>query len=153
MNCKTNTHEIAKAQRPIAVLTLSILTLAAPIPAILEYFAPDRLEVAFVYPSPDRPVLAVETFLALLTIFVAGKLVAFLFALMAGVGMLKNKRWSWFMAIVLHILIAFIFILAIALLAPYTSNSRIATLIISLASLYLLSRKDVIGYLRPAVKK
>jgi hypothetical protein len=83
--------------------------------------------------------------------FVITQQISLIIAIVVGIGILiKKQGWAWFMAISLHALITVIFGMAVALLAPYASNSRIAILVVSLVSLYLLVRKDVRNYLRPA---
>jgi hypothetical protein len=85
----------------------------------------------------------------LLSIFVVGQALSFVMAIIAGIALLNKQGWAWFLALGSHLLVVLIFGMAIGLLAPYTSNSRVATLAISIVSLYLLMRKDVRNYLRP----
>lgn len=130
---------------------LVILTFLALMPALVKEFARDPLEVSFVYPSPDRPRLESGTYYALVISIFLSQAVLFIVSMITGIGFLKKQRWSWFFGIGLHALVVVVYGVALWLVPPYTTNDRLASMAISLVSLYLLSRQDVRNYLRPAL--
>jgi hypothetical protein len=72
----------------------------------------------------------------------------FIMGLITGFGILRKHRWSWYAGLIMHVIALVIHTAAIVLLADY-STILIASLIMSLISLYLLTRKDVVNYLKP----
>lgn len=142
-----STIEKSSTHRPLAIWILLILTFLALAPALYKQVIRDPLEVAFVYPSQGRPQLDTSTYFALLISIFFSQVALFFGCVITGIGILKSQRWAWFFGIGLHIAIISIYTVAITLLPPYASNDRLATVAISLASLYLLSRRDVRIYL------
>jgi hypothetical protein len=70
---------------------------------------------------------------------------------MTAVAILKKQRWAWFVGIGVHVVLLSVYFVAVYLLPPYATNDRIASMVIGVASLYLLSRRDVRTYLKPVV--
>jgi len=133
---------------------LAILAFSALIPALVlavyDRLARDPFEVSFKYPSPDRPQLAqLDPFaqLALAFSLLVAQAGLFILSIVTGIGILKKQRWSWFAALVLFAFVFAIYLIAVVLLPPYTSSERLASMVMSAASFYLLSRKDVRTFL------
>ncbi len=55
-----------KAEKPLSVILLSILTFSVLLPVLYTQVAGNSNEVSFVYPSPDRPMLDIGAFIALI---------------------------------------------------------------------------------------
>jgi hypothetical protein len=136
---------------PIAVMILGILTIWALIPIMLEPLARDPLEVSFRY-SPSRPLVG-EGFPYLLGFMILSgiRFLLFVMGMITGFGMLRKHRWSWYAGFGMHVVALVIHTSAIVLFADY-SVILIASLIMSLLSIYLLTRKDVLDYLKPIGK-
>lgn len=132
-----------------------------------EQLTPDPLETAFVYPgTPKRPypLLDIDSMSFLLI-----DMGLSVFAIMACIGILTRQKWSWFLAIALHSVVFVIHFTASIWVLPNStsgdlsyaiapdkieySSYLIASIMISLISLYLLSRRDVREYFRGAVKQ
>jgi hypothetical protein len=136
------TTERRKARRPIAVIAVSILTIWAPIVILLEPLTRDPLEVSFRY--GPRPFIGDPLALILVTLLVGGgRFILFIVGIIAGVGMLRRHRWSWYAGLIMHVSAIAIHVVAVVLLAQYNSVQLYASLIMSLASIYLLTRNDV----------
>ena len=144
-NQKTNAH------RPIAVLLASILTFSALIPPLadylIEYFARDPLETAFKYPGSSRPSLDIVTYLSLISFILLSQFLVLIFCVTSGIGILNKHRWAWFLGIGTHLLILLINILTIMFVSN-PSIAQYASIMISLTSLYMLTRIDVREYLK-----
>jgi hypothetical protein len=133
---------------PIAVLAVGILTIWALIPTLIEPLARDPLEVSFRY-SPSRPLVGDGLAYLFGFMILSGiRFLLFIMGLITGFGILRKHRWSWYAGLITHVIASVMHAAAIVLLADY-STILIASLIMSLASLYLLTRKDVVNYLRP----
>lgn len=117
-------------------------------PALVEFFWRDPLEVSFVYPSPDRPRLDIGTHRDLIALVFASQLGLFVLSIMTGVAILQKQRWAWYVGIGVHVVLLSVYLVAVYLLPPYATNDRIASMVIGGASLYLLSREDVRTYLK-----
>ena len=141
--------EIPKTERPIAIVILGILTIAAITPTFVSYFVRDPLEVAFKYPSPNRPQLDIGTYFAVGAMVYATRVIVFIIGVMTGIAILRKQRWAWFAGIGLHALAVVVYGVGLWLMPFYSANEQFASITISLVSLYLLSRSDVRNYLRP----
>jgi hypothetical protein len=118
----------------------------------LDRFAVNPNEVSFVYPRPDRPLLDVATYLVLGASILLSQVVLFIFSIIIGIGILQKQRWAWFVGIGLPVAALFVYLLAVVLLPPYATKDRLASIVISLVSLFLLSTRDVRAYLMPLTK-
>ena len=137
----------AKSRRPIAVIALAILTIWAPIMNLIEPLGRDPLEVSFRY-APYRPLVGDPLALILITMLIGGgRFILFISGIIAGVGMLRRHRWSWYLGLVMHASGITIHVAAIVLLAQYNSLQLYVSLIMSGASIYLLTRRDVHSHL------
>ena len=121
-----------------------------------EQLIPEPLEVAFKYPgstSLPQPILDPDWmpyFLIDLGLSVYSILTCF--------GILLREKWGWFLAIPLHIVVFAVHLAASISLGQTIeqgligsfdgSAGRYASVIISLAALYLLLRKDVRAFLK-----
>ena len=142
------TNKSVGSKRPITVTILSILTFAAVVPPFAEQFTRNPGEVAFVYPTR----LAMGTYFDFHALISATQVILFVIGIMTGIAILKKQRWAWFLGLGLSALAVVVYGLALWLLPPYTTNARLASMAIGLASLYLLSRTDVTTYLMPLTK-
>jgi len=128
---------------------LSILTFIAVIPPVVER---TPLETAFVYGTPSTTPLIDS--IAYFVFFVS----LFFVSIVASIAVFRQQRWAWFLAIALHMAV-FAFHLAASISIGRDSNDlgfigsfdgsagKYASMLISLVSLYLLSRKDVRTFL------
>jgi hypothetical protein len=131
----------------MAVLVASILTIVAAVPALIEFLAHSSLEVAFVYGVRTTPFIDPFVYTAVDFALLYGCLVA-------GFGVIKRKKWAWFLAIGLNIAILAIHVVANFAVAQddagqriifdsYYATSRIVTLIIGSLALVFLFTKNV----------
>ena len=141
-----------KAEKPLSVILLSILTFSVLLPVLYAQVAGNSNGVSFVYPSPDRPMLEIGAFIALIIWVTLSQFFLFVVSIVTGIGILKNQGWSWFLGMGLHVMVFATLFAAALLLVPYESNTRLSSMAISLGALYLLSRKDVRAYLKPTTK-
>lgn len=140
----------------MAVIILSALAFLAVIPPMIEQLKPGPLEVAFVYPPyPPGPVIGGAYYFVI-------EILLLLLSIISGIGLLKRQKWAWFSALGLFVLVIFVQIAASTAVGPDktgsgfigtfdSSNGRLASIVISLAAFYLLSRRDVKSYLKRAV--
>lgn len=115
-------------------------------PYLVEKLSRDPLEVAFRYPRIDP---AADFFLNYFVFIIQG--VTFVGAIVTDIALLKKHYWAWFFGLGLHILVITAHMVAISLNPYYDTYGKSALIMISAFSLYLLSRKDVRGYLKPSV--
>lgn len=134
---------------------MAILTFVAVIPPFAEEFTNHRFEVSFVY--PPRPIIDLFFYLLI-------DIPLLLVCIISGIGLAKRQRWAWFLAIGAHITVFSVHTLASITIGPDSTGSgiagsfegstgRYAAILISLVALYLLSRKDVRGYIREQAEK
>jgi hypothetical protein len=97
-------------------------------PFLYEQFVRDPLEVAFVYPHPDRSSLDAASRLTLVMSVTFIEIVSFVICIIAGIGILKKERWAWFVALGLHLMSATVHVIASSLLPPYASGARLASM-------------------------
>ena len=119
-------------------------------PTFVSYFMRDPLEVAFKYPSPDRPQLDIGTYFDLYALVYSTYVIVFIIGVMTGIAILRKQHWAWFVGIGLHALAVVVYSIVLWLMPFYSLNEQLASIMISLVSLYLLSRPDVRNYLRSA---
>jgi hypothetical protein len=119
---------------------------------MVYFLARNSLEVAFVYPSPERPSLDVGTYLALLIAISLGQAGLFIISIITGIALLKRQAWALFVGIGLHVTVFSIYLVSVVFLPPYGSNAEVAAIVISFAPLYLMSRRDVRSYLNPVLR-
>ena len=116
-----------------------------------EQLARDPLEVSFKYPgAPSRPqpLLDPESMSYFLIDFGLSA-----YSILACFGILLRQKWGWFLTIPLHIIVFAVHLAASISLGQTIeqgligsfdgSAGRYASMVISLVSLYFLSRKDV----------
>lgn len=137
---------------PLAIIILSALAFIAIVPPIAEHVGQNRLGLAFGYrPYPPGPVIDEIYYFAI-------DIPLLLLSIISGVGLLKRQRWAWFSTMVLFALSFSVHIAASTSIGPDatgqgfigtfdSSYGRLATIAISLAGFYVLSRKDVRNYL------
>ena len=147
---KIATNTSVNIKRPRSIIIVSVLTLIAVMPPMIEVLAGMfSREIAFAY--PPRPII--EPFIYFLI-----DIPLLLVCIISGIGLFKRQRWSWFVAIGLHVVVFSVHVAACITVGPDAtgrgfigsfdgSYGRYASISISLISLYFLSRKDVRNHL------
>lgn len=154
------TNQIESSKRPITVVILAVLTFISVIPPIAEQWAErfiHPLEVAFVYGTAPHPVIVdFLTFLIDITLLSV--------CMISGIGLVKRQRWAWFVALGLYVAVFSVHLVA-SIWVGYDQMGQIvssrfvgsyglyASMVISLAALCLLLKKDVRIYLLSVPKK